>query len=492
MVKIKGIVDNVPKKKMELIDKQIGELYKNSIINKEYLKFLTFNLQKYKKLYEENLVLDKSNASFEAGNAWGTKDTKSILHEKTEKILELEEQILNLKNQLSIQQEVSEENNKKVKHDFTPIKVELNTETKNLYEKINKLSNELSEKEKALLEKEDAHIKIEEELRQNIYKLEEKNSNEEVKKKNTDKTVELEAKNFQLENDLLEIKGVNKRMEQKIFFLEKERKHLEQEKKECGKIKEILDEITKKSKENHQIFKGEQYLMEEIKSVSDAFDKVTEMNAKLNQQISFLNRKNRDFEAKIVEGQTRARLTEKQHEKTQNMLKRIEDLKKEIEEIHTKNMQEFGGLEDQLKEITAKYQSVSKLLKITKKEINDIEKNKEEKAKIVYKQLDEINSLNSKIQEVEKRNLILQGTVDSYEKAFRDNTTSVDLQRKIDILNEYVYCGLCKSNIKSYVIDKCMHCFCQECLEHRLKTRSRNCPKCNQEYTKSNIKRIYF
>lgn len=493
MTKIKGLIENVSKKKLEAINNQIKGLYKNDTIKNSFISYLLLNLKKYKNLYTDNLAFDKSNASFEAGNAWGVKDTKNILQEKTDQIFEMRQEIESLKNQLvENKEQVDNDNAKRAKLDAMLVKVELSKEFNDVFVTIDELNKKVAEEQKKYNEYATAQEEKVLKLQQDLYKAKETNNKKEMPEGKKQTGIEADSKQFQQENEILMLKNTIKKSEQKVFFIEKEKKHIEQEKAELLKAHSILEEKCKNSAQNEKDNKGDDYLIEEIKSVSEAFEKVSEMNNKLQQQIAFLNKKNRDLEIKYVENQTKTRYAEKLNESTQNMVKKIDEYIREAMGADNIHKDKIAEIENKLQETSNKLQALMTQHKILKKEFENVENLKEEKIKIIYKQIEEIETTNKKLTEELKRNKVLQITVDAYEKSLKEDTTIVDLHRRLEILNEYVYCSLCKSNIKSYVIDSCMHCFCLDCLEHRLKTRSRNCPKCNQEYTKNSIKRVYF
>lgn len=53
-------------------------------------------------------------------------------------------------------------------------------------------------------------------------------------------------------------------------------------------------------------------------------------------------------------------------------------------------------------------------------------------------------------------------------------------------------CTSCDRNYKDTIILKCMHVFCKECIDNRIKTRNRNCPTCNENFHTADIKKIYL
>ena len=137
MAKIKGILEKLNKKQLEVINKEIKTLYNNKTIIKELHKYLILNYRKYRDAYVENIAMDKSNASFEDGNAWGIKDNKSILRDKNEIIFNMEEEIKMLKEKIEKMVEQPEDV-KKQKIETQLIKVELSEKAKDVFVKIDR------------------------------------------------------------------------------------------------------------------------------------------------------------------------------------------------------------------------------------------------------------------------------------------------------------------------------------------------------------------
>lgn len=491
MAKIKGILEKLNKKQLEVINKEIKTLYNNKTIIKELHKYLILNYRKYRDAYVENIAMDKSNASFEDGNAWGIKDNKSILRDKNEIIFNMEEEIKMLKEKIENMVEQPEDV-KKQKIETQLIKVELSEKAKDVFVKIDRLNEMLMDEKKLHQESTIQFEKKIVELNQIISNLETRQTVTEDKNVTSVDAMKSERSLFDLENEMNDLKAGMKKSHQKIFFLEKENRHKEMEMAEIIKTNKMLEKRLEETANNLKTLTGEDFLLEEIKSVSESFENLSKHNTKLNEQISFLNKKNRDLETKVVETQSKARNAEKTMEMTEKMLKRVNDIFDENENRKLKHIEKYGTIEEELKTKQEKIKEMGFTLKTIKKELQKVEEQKEEKIKTIYKQIEEIKLLNDKNTEEEKKNILLQTAVDTYEKSLKENTTVVDLHRKISILNEYVYCALCKSNIKTHVVSQCMHCFCLDCLEHRLKTRSRSCPKCNQEFSRNDIKRVYF
>ncbi|ORD95008.1 BRE1 [Enterospora canceri] len=491
MAKIKGIVDRIPKKKMIDISTGLRTLYARKEVVQLQRDFLVDNYLRYKRLYEENLACDKSNESLEAGNAWGVKDTKTVLKEKNTLIFQYEKEIAGLREQIA---SLKEDEPKKFKENVKMVTISFPDQVNYLYEEIGILNESMADKEREsreiVLELENKIL----ELQKAVVRAEEAANNvTECRNRNAlyDTLAVTEALQ-KVENENLLLKGTIKNFEQKLYFQDKENKHNKMELEQREKATKMVEMRLEEAGELQKTLSGDEYMIEEIKSVSEAYENITKENTKLIEQINYLNRKNREIEMRLVENQTKAKLTEKNMETTARHVKEIEKLMEAIETARNTHIEKYGTVEEELAHKTATVNELSNAVRVYKRDLGLVEKSAEDKVTTIYAQLNEIKELREKSAGLEKKAKTYEATVNAYEKAFRDNSTTVDLHMQIQDLKEYVYCALCKSNLKTHVIDTCMHCFCEECLEHRLRTRSRFCPKCNQEYSRSDIKRVYL
>lgn len=69
---------------------------------------------------------------------------------------------------------------------------------------------------------------------------------------------------------------------------------------------------------------------------------------------------------------------------------------------------------------------------------------------------------------------------------------STEFLSDIDKYKKLLKCMACDKRYKNTVINKCMHVFCQECLDQRIKSRNRMCPSCGESFSPNDVKRIYL
>lgn len=75
-----------------------------------------------------------------------------------------------------------------------------------------------------------------------------------------------------------------------------------------------------------------------------------------------------------------------------------------------------------------------------------------------------------------------------------ENASSMDevLMEEIKEYKEQLRCPSCKVKQKDAVLTKCFHVFCYDCLQKRLDTRQRKCPKCNAGFGVNDFRKLYL
>lgn len=67
-----------------------------------------------------------------------------------------------------------------------------------------------------------------------------------------------------------------------------------------------------------------------------------------------------------------------------------------------------------------------------------------------------------------------------------------ELERVCEEYKALLKCASCNIRFKSHVILRCMHVFCQECLDMRINTRQRKCPNCSEGFGVNDVRQIYL
>ncbi|UZJ56597.1 hypothetical protein CBS101457_005917 [Exobasidium rhododendri] len=63
---------------------------------------------------------------------------------------------------------------------------------------------------------------------------------------------------------------------------------------------------------------------------------------------------------------------------------------------------------------------------------------------------------------------------------------------QIEYLNSLLRCSACKDRYRDRIITRCLHTFCQECVDARIQTRQRKCPHCGLGFSVSDVQTLYL
>lgn len=97
--------------------------------------------------------------------------------------------------------------------------------------------------------------------------------------------------------------------------------------------------------------------------------------------------------------------------------------------------------------------------------------------------------LNKRSQEEIKH---LQSKLDRQKKFEMASSMDEVLMEEIKEYKEQLRCPSCKVKQKDAVLTKCFHVFCYDCLQKRLDTRQRKCPKCNAGFGVNDFRKLYL
>ncbi|ELQ74610.1 E3 ubiquitin ligase involved in syntaxin degradation, partial [Trachipleistophora hominis] len=95
---------------------------------------------------------------------------------------------------------------------------------------------------------------------------------------------------------------------------------------------------------------------------------------------------------------------------------------------------------------------------------------------------------------LESKLRMLSDDISNYRTVFKAlaGTSSPELIESLDKYRKLLRCSTCDKNYKDTVIVKCMHVLCRECVDGRLKMRSRKCPICGEGFSATDVKRIFL
>lgn len=383
--------------------------------------------------------------------------TREIVEEKDDILYALQKKIIDLEFQL------------KEKNECYPPTIERNSDTQIQNVDINKIHEIIKSREQSQV----AELNIELEKMKSIAEEKEKLISEkntfQAKLEDAEKIIKtLES---QIENLVKENTSFSRNIHKKIKEIEDK------------KISQLKDYVTQINgyKEMNSLLKDEINELETKLEMVDKSDSKKDSDfLELKKEVLSL-RNARDvveLERKEVYAERERLKSEKnKNEEMENKFNaEIISLKSELQNrinaaaFHKKN---FIKIDNEIKYINLKYKDFQKEEIPLKNELKEVQK---------------------KLLLLKNENKLLYDDISNYKAVFQEilGTSSPELIESIEKYRKLLRCPTCDRNYKDTVIDKCMHVLCRECVDNRLKTRSRKCPVCAESFCATDVKRIFL
>eukprot|EP00866_Antonospora_locustae_P000958 jgi/Antlo1/958/1063 len=258
------------------------------------------------------------------------------------------------------------------------------------------------------------------------------------------------------------------------------------EKYEC--LRSQMDELLKARKRSEAV--TDQSLMEELDNLSSAYDRLT-----------------RDYRNALEKcGDLEERLCEAER-KRQNILGELRSHASEAEAFGNTNTYKHADRRT-FDDMLFSYEKLRDECESKKKELahqksvcddvyseNDALRQKiehlrgenEESKKMINRLSTKLSEIRLKCDMLEESQCNLMSIIDKI-----TGGRSSEVLEDVDKYKRLLKCTACDRRYKDSVINKCMHVFCQECLDQRIRTRNRMCPSCGEAFSLNDVKRIYL
>ncbi|KAH9411732.1 hypothetical protein HK407_04g08430 [Ordospora pajunii] len=209
-------------------------------------------------------------------------------------------------------------------------------------------------------------------------------------------------------------------------------------------------ELTKKVEESHRRCR---VLQDEVNVLKAANSDLASHNAKLEIGMNFQKKNVKN--SRVDNGETLAKI------------RKLQDCVEELNRIVDEYKRRLHGL-------SAEKNEMERILECVKKQSRELR--------------NEVVRLTKANNEAECETKKLHGVL----KSIRARGEDVDLLTQMERYRGLLRCMLCDSRFKNTAIVKCMHCFCEECVNSRIKMRDRKCPSCNEPFNTSDVRKIYL
>ncbi|EGC40592.1 hypothetical protein DICPUDRAFT_146503 [Dictyostelium purpureum] len=245
-------------------------------------------------------------------------------------------------------------------------------------------------------------------------------------------------------------------------------------------------------------------LIMEIDSMGKAYEQMLEQNTKLTKQLSDKEDTHAHLTAENIKSQQTIRLSKEQQLAMEEKLVRNEDKLKAQAELMQKIEEKSNILQKQLSKVTEDFHICNFDLEKHKRFVRENGAHSTE----LKTQLDHLNNLNLELKKKADDSIFaLEREIDKakrldeekqllkrkLEKATTISTSSSSSsEEELKMVNQRLRCTICNDRQKNYVIAKCFHVFCRECIYSNIDTRKRRCPSCNRAFAETDVHQIYL
>lgn len=253
-----------------------------------------------------------------------------------------------------------------------------------------------------------------------------------------------------------------------------------------------------------------------LASKEDQIMRLVGEKTKLNQKIQLLHKQATTAQNSVLAKQRQTDKLEeylrKLEERERNLSRQHQQAEAEIQQVksvslfHEKNARELqrklSNVEARLVESQASFHAIEERVvdQVKKKEAAEFAQNRlaEEIAKLKNEKFDlekEKSKLSERLTFLEERALQKANATGALNGLSNSTLLSDDVESLKAQLGDYkrlLKCSACGIRFKSHCILRCMHTFCFECLDDRVRSRQRKCPSCALAFDKADIKQVYL
>lgn len=443
-------------------------------------KTSTSNTQEDALFKEESPSLSK--------NMWGQKDMNTVLKERNVRIQQLENEVEECKktNKSLL------EDRKCIKSDIDTVGIiekainEKNTEIFNLKNEIDQLMSKMRDLELQLNVSKEA-IEI---VKDNGKKVTDLFS----QKKQSPITLNVsEASTPSSREELYSLKNSNAELGMKISLLENEKINYKQR---IANLESMLQDYNKRSEtvDSLKLLRAdaedlEMSLIDELTSITKAYDEVSKTNKSFEEQIASLNSQNLavttenlSLKNKLKSSEESKSFVEKERKKLESMRMSLNEEANLLKEKSLTFEKQFIEKDKKILDYRMHLVNLQSSLKKTETELSLV--------KGSYRSLqDELLALNIKFNNLTLESSTNKRLCEIYKDIYKEEENTVET---IDRFKKILSCSLCDSNIKDCILSKCMHTFCDLCISSRFKSRQRKCPSCQTEFDLNDVKKLYL
>ncbi|EGG23729.1 RING zinc finger-containing protein [Cavenderia fasciculata] len=368
-----------------------------------------------------------------------------------------------------------------------------NLEIKEIMEKLRettRLNEELKEKEKKLIEKE-------KELQLSVQLLKSSSSEQ------------VDSQDLRISENKL--KHRVEELEKEIGDIEESKKsHNEQLASVQEKHKETMRELEaslaqlRGNEESHR--QESEALMGEIDSMGKEYEKMTEQNTRLMKQLSDKEDTHAHLMAENIKAQQAIRISRESQMASEDKALRIEEKLKQQNELLSKMDEKASQLQKQLLKVSDDFQACSfeleKFKRITREtaahsqelkvQVDHLSLQNQEWHKKADESIFALERESDRAKRLEEDKQQLKKKLDKANANAPSSVSASKAEEELKNINQRLRCTVCNDRQKNYVIAKCFHVFCKECIYSNIDTRKRKCPICMGTFSGNDVHQVYI
>ncbi|RHZ86231.1 hypothetical protein Glove_53g13 [Diversispora epigaea] len=274
-------------------------------------------------------------------------------------------------------------------------------------------------------------------------------------------------------NDALYIKELNDRIRELEFMNEIYKQY---EKAQSSEIEMLFSQQKKREDDFHMsVFDTKDQRIEPLKQSLAKFqqklNEKTEENVKIQNEIVSMN---------VVVSQ--------QHEQLNTQKNELASTKAQLEKYSKESANALQSLAIYKQKLVSLDNGIKVEQKISEMLRNDRDANVREYNSELRRRDEEKRVMEKKLRQVKDQ---LEAATKEVEE-LRISAVSSDAQKLLEAYETKWKCSTCNIRFKDHCVFICMHAFCKQCLDKQVESRNRKCAKCGQQFSKTDIRQIFF
>lgn len=251
----------------------------------------------------------------------------------------------------------------------------------------------------------------------------------------------------------------------------------------------LYDEIDRLSSAYDQLEKQANAKLVNLAKLEDKILRLTTEKSKAdNKYFAAMRAK----DALDAEKRTLARSAERQAK----VIERYTETEKGLGQQLTQAEKEITLLRRGLQAHTTKLAEVDRDRAVLRRKAAEAERAKSTAEQLVTQHLATITEESGAKVRAEERAAILDKEVSRLKRKVADANAGAPRKRgddntQLEYLDSLLKCSACKERYRDRIITRCLHTFCEQCVNARIQTRQRKCPHCGLAFATSDVQVLY-